>query len=108
MQMHNFIVDFREATNPDSIEKAVFDEDCRRFLATNPGLDEGGVHGGEEEICRYVNGERSVGGRPSADDAGATVHGQAWRDSLRDEIARQKFVRPRSNWFRENNRVVVN
>ena len=51
MQMHNFIVDFREATNPDSIEKAVFDEDCRRFSATNPGLDEGGVHGGEEDIC---------------------------------------------------------
>ena len=108
MRMHNFIVDFHDATKPDIIEKDVFDNDCQQFLATNPGLDEGGVHGEEEDICQDVNGARSVGKRPVADDSNATVHRKAWRDSLRNEIAWQKFVCPRSNWFRENNHIVVN
>ena len=38
MRMHNFIVDFREEhaipAAENAVDKDIFDEDCRRFLAT--------------------------------------------------------------------------
>ena len=67
MRLHNFIVDFREdeqdASESRSLDRAVFDDDCRRYLATilesDDGVFDGGVHGGEQEIWRNDNFETS-------------------------------------------------
>jgi len=51
MRLHNFIVDFRENTRETTvmevIEREVFDDDVRRFLAVQANVDESGVQGGE-------------------------------------------------------------
>jgi len=107
MRLHNFIVDFREKTNsPDNIDRGVFDDDCRRYLAVNPDIEEGGVHGGEEDTRQDANGNRLVGGRPSNAETLSTKNGRICRDAHCDEIARVRFVRPKSNWYRVNNRVL--
>ena len=31
--------------------------------------------------------------------------GKNWRDLIRNDIAREGLERPRSNWYRENNRL---
>ena len=37
--LHNFIVDHRESLGDDSsMERDVFDDDCRRFMATQTGI----------------------------------------------------------------------
>ena len=50
MNLHNFIVDFREETRDTSLtddsERDLFDDDCRRFLSVHPDIDGGGVYGG--------------------------------------------------------------
>ena len=51
MHLHNFIVDFRENTKEstitEEIEREVFDDDVRSFLAVHPNVDDSGVYGGE-------------------------------------------------------------
>ena len=110
MRLHNFIVDYREATTAEdnSYEKSVFDDDSRRFLAVRHDLAEvdGGVHGGELDGRRDANGNQHRGGRPTLADAATSAHGKAWRNEIRDEIKRRKLVRPPTNWYRENNRVL--
>ena len=54
MRLHNFIVDYREMAGEadliDEIERAVFNEDCRRLMAVNTNYPGGGgVHGGEAD-----------------------------------------------------------
>ena len=113
MRLHNFIVDFREAQHNSSasteIDRAVFDDDCRRFLATilesGDEVFDGGVHGGELEIRRNEDFETLQGGRPKRNEADSEKVGKRFRDSIRDEITRQRLVRPQSNWYRINNRV---
>jgi hypothetical protein len=64
--LHNFIIDFREACDLDDngyemdreYEYNIFDDECRRFLAVCPDLEneEGGVHGGgirQSARCRF-------------------------------------------------------
>ena len=106
MRLHNFIVDFREATNScETMERSVFDDDNRRFLAASSSLEVGGVHGGEEDIRRDANGNIHTGGRPTKAETASTAYGRYWRLSICDEIARRKLERPRSNWYRVNNRL---
>ncbi|KAL3805723.1 hypothetical protein ACHAW5_003832 [Stephanodiscus triporus] len=61
MRLHNFIVDFRETnlcvTESTALDREVFDDDCRRYLATHleqyeDGVYDGGVYGGDQEIRR--------------------------------------------------------
>merc|ERR1711982_33935 len=33
LRLHNFIIDFRENEHTDTVERELFDEDCRRFMA---------------------------------------------------------------------------
>jgi hypothetical protein len=81
----------------DSIDKEVFDEECRRFFSIHPDIAEG-VDGGD-----HMNDSRP--GRPTRQEANAASVGRDWRDLIRDEIARQGLSRPRTNWYRENNRL---
>ncbi len=55
--LHNYILDNSKQDFMDSIDKEVFDEDCRRFFAICPDIPEG-VHGGDL-------GAHSAGGHPS-------------------------------------------
>lgn len=52
VRLHNFIVDFREENKETAmmvaIERGVFDDDVRRFLAVRQNHKDSGVHGGEE------------------------------------------------------------
>ena len=115
MRLHNFIVDFRDehlsqSGSRDSLEmdRMVFSDEMRRFLSINLNEENEevlGVHGGEKEIWRNDEFEPSQGGRPRTADKECEKVGRVWRDKIRDEITRQQLVRPRTNWFRVNNRM---
>jgi hypothetical protein len=108
MRLHNFIVDHREEDNElfsTSIDRAVFDEECRRFYAVNPFIDNVGVDSGECDVRRDEHGNQIRGGRPSRSEQASSAHGKFFRDSQRDEIRRQGLVRPMRNWYRVNNRT---
>ncbi|KAL7545061.1 hypothetical protein ACHAWF_014107 [Thalassiosira exigua] len=110
MRLHNFIVDYREATrvisDVEEIDRAIFDDDCRRYLANHPDMDEFGVFGGEEDDRLDENGNQHIGGRPTKNEEESRKHGKTVRQALCDQIAAKKLVRPPSNWYRANNRIV--
>lgn len=108
MRMHNFIVKNRnreEGIGMDPVDKDVFNDDARRFFAVHPDDNEG-VYGGEEDARRDENGNVQRGGRPQRYEVSSTETGKMWRDRHRNEIAILGLERPRSNWFRERNRMV--
>ena len=96
LRLHNFILENSNRPFLGSIEKEVFDEDCRRYFAIHPDIPEG-VNGGELEQQR--------GGRPTRMENLSAGVGKNWRDLIHTDIARQGLERPRSNWYRENNRL---
>ena len=66
MRMHNFIVDFQKANVINAVDKILFDEDCRRFLAVQSNVESMmGANGREDEIRCDYNGNPYVGGRPT-------------------------------------------
>ena len=106
MRLHNFIVDHRNNQNfSTSMDRAIFDDDCRRFFAVNPFMDDIGVRGGEDDIRRDEDGGVQRGGRSTRAETASTDYGRRWRDEHRDDIARQRLIRPRSNWYRLNDRT---
>ena len=88
MHLHNFIVDHRneDLSLRESLDFEVFDDDCRRFYAVNPFLDNEGVYGGEEDVHRKVDGSILMGGQPNRAEAISTEIGKDWRNKHRDEI----------------------
>lgn len=110
MRLHNFIVDYRidhcNSTAMDELEKSLFDDECRRFLASETNVGSFGVVGGEQEVQRDADGNVSRGGRPQLSQVQLTNIGKAIRDRLRDKIQSERRERPRQNWFRENNRFM--
>ncbi len=106
MRLHNFIVEHRPATSDrmDALDREIFDDDCRRFYAVNPNIHEG-VNGGEEDIRLDEHGNLFRGGRPSNVEKVSSEWGINWRNVVRDEIARQRLIRPLQNYYRERNRV---
>ena len=99
-RVHNFIVTHRqgEESTMDPCDFDVFDEDSRRFFSIHLDVSEG-VDGGEREIRH--------GGRPQRSETQSTVLGTEWRNKYRDEIQRQRLIRPQSNWYRNRNRVLT-
>jgi len=111
LRLHNFIIDYREETGADDgPERSVFDEDSRRYHAaqTDIGGDVGGVFGGDDEEKRDANGNKLVGGRPLKREQQSRAVGTSDRKKLRQEIFRRRWVRPPSNYFKQNNRVHLN
>ena len=91
LRLHNFLVDWRlqsRSSTLGSFERAVFNEDCRRFLAVHPECRFGGVFGGEDEERRDRNGNRLVGGQPENCELRSKAHEKELRDLLRDEFSR--------------------
>ena len=110
LRLHNFIIDFRESERTDTVERELFDEDCRRFMAEQScvGTVNVGVHGGEMDVRRGQDGNPVVGGRPTLKEQAVRSEGLSLRQKLKDFIQRQRCERPSSNWFRKNNRVLDN
>jgi hypothetical protein len=104
MRLHNFIVEYRNSDRMDVLDRDVFNDDCRRFFAINPSINEG-VSGGEDGIRLDEHGNVLRGGRPSNAEKDSSEWGKNWRNIIRDEIARQKLIRPPQNYYREKNRV---
>jgi hypothetical protein len=106
--IHNYIVKHREgvSTTMDHADFEVFDEDCRRFFAIHHELTEG-IEGGERDMRRDCYGNRDRGGRPQRSEAQSTAMGIEWRDNYRNEIQRQRLIRPQTNWYRRRNRVIT-
>ena len=92
----------------NAVDKDFFDEDCRRFLATQLGVGVFGVHGSEEDICREADGTPVRGGRPFNNKLQSTKEGRSIRDRLRDYVRAEDGVRPPKKWYRDNNRVFEN
>ena len=112
LRLHNFIVDYRQEKERESVldelERSVFNEDSRRFLAVNPGYRANGVHEAHGEDLLDENGARVIacGGRPSTDDVACREAGVEIRESISSFVANKKERGPQINWFRENNRVL--
>ncbi len=112
MRLHNFIVDYRlehrETSAMDELEMSLFDDDCRRFLATETNVGSFGVAGGEDDVRRDAHGNVLRGGRPPTSQVTLTNIGKAIRDKLRNKVQLERRVRPSKNWFRHNNRFIGN
>ena len=106
MRLHNFIVDNRQSSNMDLIDREIFDDECRLFYAVHPAYDEG-VNSGEEDVRRDKDGHVSRGGRPSNTEKNCSNLGKTLRNMLRDEIARQGLIRPQTNYYRERNHMFM-
>ena len=68
MQLHNFIIDFclnnELPTTSEYIDREIFDEDCRRFLASSIDTTYFGIQGGEDAIKMNADGKILLGGKP--------------------------------------------
>ena len=102
LRLHNFIVDFREdnrqRTALEELDKVVFEDDCRRFRAVNLDLENYGVFGGDDEP--------QIRGRPTNNESISRKAGFDIRSGITSEVKRNKYTRPKANWFRENNRFL--
>ena len=99
MRLHNFIVDHQgEMNTMDALEREVFDDDCRRFYTVNPNIREG-IEGGEDDIQQ--------GGRPANAEKDSSDWGRKWRNDIKDDLCRQRLIRPQTNYYRERNRVML-
>jgi hypothetical protein len=105
MRLHNFIVAFCQQTSYNNDDMDLFDEECQLFLTVNP--DESvEIQGGEMDYRLDADGNIFAGGRPTNKDAASTQYGKQFRDVICKKIARQKFSRPKTNWYRDTNNLV--
>ena len=80
------------------LEKEVFQEDSIRFLSMNPDNENNGVFGAEQE--------RQSAGRPNNDETLCRSSGIDIRNTMKNRIEQHRFIRPPTNWYRENNRFL--
>jgi hypothetical protein len=73
-----------------SVDKEVFDEDCRHYFSIHPDIPEG-VNGGEL-------GVQKTGCPCRLETTPATV-GKHWRELIHNEIAKQGLLRPSTHWY---------
>ena len=112
--LHNFIIDYQYThkvpASSAADKRAVFDEDSRRFLATQLNVGSYGVDGGEEELCQDHAGVQYEGrmamGRPTHVESRTTLEGKGVRDKVRNYVVAEGGTRPHSNWYKENNRIM--
>ena len=90
----------------EAIEREVFDDDVRRFLAVHQSHEDSGVHGGEEDERLDAEGNSLVGGRPHKAEVESREYGMKFRTKTMEDIKQKRLTRPRSNWYQVNNRVL--
>ncbi len=79
-----------------SVDKEVFDEDCRHYFSIHPDILEG-VDGGELGIQR-------TGCLCELETTSATV-GKHWQDLFHNEVTRQGLSHPSTNWYQDYNQL---
>jgi hypothetical protein len=89
----------------DTLDRDVFLDDAWQHFSTTDDFEEG-VNGGESDVRRGADGNRTQGGRPPRLELQLAAIGRKCRDDHQDEIARQRLVRPPNNWYRDRNRVL--
>ncbi len=94
--LHNIILENSNRSFMDSVDKEVFDEDCRHYFSIHLDIPEG-VDGGELGIQRS--------GCPCRLEATSATVDKNWRDLICDEIAKQGLSHPSTNWYRDNNQL---
>eukprot|EP00985_Skeletonema_marinoi_P008475 scaffold3852_cov106-Skeletonema_marinoi.AAC.3 len=90
----------------EELERNLFTDECRRFLATETNVADVGVSGGEEDVRRDQHGNVSRGGRPNLTETTLTRLGKEIRDKLCTKFQNANRERPTQNWFRQNNRFL--
>ena len=107
LRLHNFIVNSRMQTllHNDDVEARSDLDIHRQDIAThrvqNP-MGAHGVYGGEEEV--RLDTQR---GRPLQQEVEANMKGKENRDNIKREISTGNWVRPATNWYRDQNRTVM-
>jgi hypothetical protein len=107
LRLHNFIVNSRMQTllHNDDVEARSDIDIHRQDIAThrvqNP-MGAHGIYGGEQEV--RFNTQR---GRPLQQEVEANMKGKEIRDNIKREISTGNWVRPATNWYRDNNRTVM-
>ena len=108
LRLHNFIIDSRlEQTGEvsNAPEKSDFDihrQDIDRHRVADPSGAHG-IYGAEEEVRFDIHR-----GRPLQQEIDANLMGKQKRDMIKSEIMTGNWVRPATNWYKEENRVVMN
>ena len=87
----------------NAVDIDMFDEDCRRFLATQLVVGAFGVNGGEEDMRREADGTPAHGGWPFNIELQSTKEGRSLRDRLQDYVCAEDGVRPPTNWYPDHN-----
>jgi hypothetical protein len=92
------------------LDRSVFDNYCHWYLAThleqNYGeVNDGGVHGGEQDITRHDDFNQLQGGCPKVDKADSEVMGWQWRDNAWDEVSGWGLIHPNTDWYSSNNHM---
>ena len=109
MRLHNFIIDFclnnELPTTSEYIDRKIFDEDCRRFLASSIDTTYFGIQGGEDGVKMNAYGKIFSGGKPFPEDLISNKKGEKLRNFLCNEIKRRKNLRQIANCYRKNDRM---
>ena len=107
LRLHNFIVNGRIQTNLNNADVEIRSdidihrEDIAMHMAQNPTGAQG-IYGGEQEV-RFSTQR----GRPLQQEVESSMKGKEIRDKLRGDIATGNWVRPATNWYKEQNRTVM-
>jgi hypothetical protein len=110
-RLHNFIVDFRDKNQKptafDELETRIFHDEYERFLAQRSSTDGFGVDLANDEQILDDNGEpmRNTRGRPLREETLSREAGVEIRNDVCENIKQLKLSRPKSNYYRLNNRT---
>jgi hypothetical protein len=110
-RLHNFIIDYREKNNKptafDRLEESIFNDEYERFLVTRNCTDGFGIDLADDEQILDDNGEtiRNMVGRPRKDETESRQAGVEIRNDICERIKQLKLSRPKSNYYRHNNRT---
>ena len=108
LRLHNFIVDYRESVRSYQVsgntvgEVDMFLSEVRRSNAEDRSSATG-VFGGEEEQRLDVRR-----GRPPMEETVSREDGLVIRDEIKNKIADGNWIRPKTNWYRTENRFITN
>ena len=95
MRLHNFIIDFRLnnelPTTSEYIDCEIFDEDCRRFLASSIDTTYFGIQGGEDGNKMNVDGKNLLKGKPFCEELISNKKGKKLCNDLCNENKRHKY-----------------
>ena len=101
LRLHNFIVNSNNADVEARSDIDIQRQDIAMHRVQNP-MGAQGIYGGEQEVRFSIQR-----GRRLQQEVEANTKGKEIRDKLRTDIASDNWVRPATNWYRDQNRTVM-